>query len=99
MSEIYVLFSQIHDQILYLFWTLGTTWTQEIIDLLLHNGDAEACKRAPTPVRSPFLEICSPPPIPSGVHFCLKLFFLYFDGIERLRCYQLVPLFSLCEKP
>uniref|UniRef100_A0A8C6LH89 Sulfotransferase n=1 Tax=Nothobranchius furzeri TaxID=105023 RepID=A0A8C6LH89_NOTFU len=44
----------------------GTTWTQEIVDLLLHNGDADACKRAPTPVRSPFLEICSPPPIPSG---------------------------------
>ncbi|KAK7919638.1 hypothetical protein WMY93_010922 [Mugilogobius chulae] len=44
----------------------GTTWTQEIVDLLLHNGDAEACKRAPTPVRSPFLEICSPKPIPSG---------------------------------
>lgn len=45
----------------------GTTWTQEIVDLLLHNGDAEACKRAPTPVRSPFLEINSPPPIPSGL--------------------------------
>ncbi|TMS21981.1 Sulfotransferase 1C1 [Larimichthys crocea] len=45
----------------------GTTWTQEIVDLLLHNGDAEVCKRAPTPVRIPFLEICSPPPIPSGL--------------------------------
>ncbi|TWW81310.1 Sulfotransferase 1C1 [Takifugu flavidus] len=43
----------------------GTTWTQEIVDLLLHNGDADACKRAPTPVRSPFLEIYGPPPIPS----------------------------------
>ncbi|KAI1896361.1 hypothetical protein AGOR_G00094000 [Albula goreensis] len=45
----------------------GTTWTQEIVDLLLHNGDAEACKRAPTAVRIPFLEIHSPPPIPSGL--------------------------------
>lgn len=45
----------------------GTTWTQEIVDLLLHNGDAEACRRAPTPMRSPFLEIKSPPPIPSGL--------------------------------
>lgn len=45
----------------------GTTWTQEIIDLLIHNGDAEACKRAPTPMRSPFLELKSPPPIPSGL--------------------------------
>lgn len=51
--------------------SLGTTWTQEIVDLLLHNGDAEACKRAPTPIRSPFLEICSPPPIPSGTCSCL----------------------------
>ncbi|XP_028990702.1 sulfotransferase 1C2 [Betta splendens] len=51
----------------------GTTWTQEIIDLLLHNGDAEACKRAPTPVRSPFLEIYSPPPIPSGLELLSKM--------------------------
>ncbi|XP_028287645.1 sulfotransferase 1C2 [Parambassis ranga] len=51
----------------------GTTWTQEIIDLLLHNGDAEACKRAPTPVRSPFLEIASPPPIPSGLDLLKKM--------------------------
>ncbi|KAI4883924.1 hypothetical protein NFI96_029746 [Prochilodus magdalenae] len=45
----------------------GTTWTQEIVDLLLHNGDAEACKRAPTVERIPFLEIQAPPPIPSGL--------------------------------
>ncbi|XP_037134881.1 sulfotransferase 1C2 isoform X2 [Syngnathus acus] len=51
----------------------GTTWTQEIVDLLLHNGDAEACRRAPTPVRSPFLEICSPPPIPSGLDLLNKM--------------------------
>ncbi|XP_077595836.1 sulfotransferase 1C2 [Stigmatopora nigra] len=51
----------------------GTTWTQEIVDLLLHNGDAEACRRAPTPVRSPFLEICSPPPIPSGLDLLKKM--------------------------
>ncbi|KAJ8414180.1 hypothetical protein AAFF_G00050500 [Aldrovandia affinis] len=51
----------------------GTTWTQEIIDLLLHNGDAEACQRAPTTVRIPFLEICSPPPIPSGLDLLLTM--------------------------
>ncbi|XP_049615530.1 sulfotransferase 1C1 [Syngnathus scovelli] len=51
----------------------GTTWTQEIVDLLLHNGDAEACRRAPTPVRSPFLEIWSPPPIPSGLDLLNKM--------------------------
>uniref|UniRef100_A0A8C6UH34 Sulfotransferase n=1 Tax=Neogobius melanostomus TaxID=47308 RepID=A0A8C6UH34_9GOBI len=51
----------------------GTTWTQEIVDLLLHNGDSEACKRAPTPVRSPFLEIFSPKPIPSGLDLLEKM--------------------------
>ncbi|XP_076857080.1 sulfotransferase 1B1-like [Brachyhypopomus gauderio] len=45
----------------------GTTWTQEIVDLLLHDGNAEVCKRAPTAIRIPFLEIQSPPPIPSGL--------------------------------
>ncbi|KAF7704960.1 sulfotransferase 1 family member D1-like [Silurus meridionalis] len=45
----------------------GTTWVQEIVDLLLHNGDAEFCKRAPTAARIPFLEIHYPPPIPSGL--------------------------------
>ncbi|KAL0984495.1 hypothetical protein UPYG_G00142240 [Umbra pygmaea] len=45
----------------------GTTWVQEIVDLLRHNGDAEATSRAPTPERFPFLEIHYPPPIPSGL--------------------------------
>ncbi|KAJ8344063.1 hypothetical protein SKAU_G00313920 [Synaphobranchus kaupii] len=45
----------------------GTTWTQEIVDLLLHNGDIEACRRDPIPVRSPFLEYFCCPPIPSGL--------------------------------
>ncbi|XP_062859334.1 sulfotransferase 1B1-like isoform X2 [Trichomycterus rosablanca] len=45
----------------------GTTWTQEIVDLLLHDGDAEVCKRAPTAVRIPCLEIQFPPPVPSGL--------------------------------
>ncbi|XP_030629177.1 sulfotransferase 1C2 isoform X1 [Chanos chanos] len=51
----------------------GTTWTQEIVDLLLNNGDAEACKRAPIVERIPFLEICSPPPIPSGLDLLKKM--------------------------
>ncbi|CAL8303374.1 unnamed protein product [Lota lota] len=45
----------------------GTTWTQEIVDLLLNNGDQEICSRAPIAVRMPFLEIFSPPPVPSGL--------------------------------
>ncbi|XP_066487522.1 sulfotransferase 1B1-like [Tiliqua scincoides] len=45
----------------------GTTWMQEIVDLLLVGGDLEKARRAPLHYRIPFLEICSPPPIPSGV--------------------------------
>ncbi|XP_077407103.1 sulfotransferase 1 family member D1-like [Vanacampus margaritifer] len=37
----------------------GTTWTQEIVDLLLHNGDAERCRRASIIKRHPFLEVSS----------------------------------------
>ncbi|XP_063286958.1 sulfotransferase 1B1-like isoform X2 [Pelobates fuscus] len=45
----------------------GTTWMQEIVDLVVNEGDLEKVKRAPTHIRFPFLEICSPPPIPSGI--------------------------------
>ncbi|XP_061665776.1 sulfotransferase 1 family member D1-like [Syngnathoides biaculeatus] len=51
----------------------GTTWTQEIVDLLLNNGDAEACRRAPTPARSPFLEICNILHLPSGLELLSKM--------------------------
>ncbi|XP_076857081.1 sulfotransferase 1B1-like [Brachyhypopomus gauderio] len=45
----------------------GTTWAQEIVDLLLHNGDTDVCKRAPTNKRMPFLEIQPYPNLPSGL--------------------------------
>ncbi|XP_077407126.1 sulfotransferase 1C1-like [Vanacampus margaritifer] len=34
----------------------GSTWTQEIVDLLLHDGDAEICRRAPINERTVLLE-------------------------------------------
>ncbi|KAM6178228.1 sulfotransferase 1C4-like [Rhynchocyon petersi] len=34
----------------------GTTWTQEIVDLIQNKGDIEKSKRAPTHIRIPFIE-------------------------------------------
>ncbi|XP_061098946.1 sulfotransferase 1C2-like [Conger conger] len=51
----------------------GTTWAQEIVDLLLHNGDKEACKRGPIVLRSPFLEIFYPPPMLSGLDLLYQM--------------------------
>ncbi|KAM5253514.1 sulfotransferase 1C4-like [Hipposideros larvatus] len=34
----------------------GTTWTQEIVDLIQNNGDIENSRRAPIQLRQPFLE-------------------------------------------
>uniref|UniRef100_A0A8C0GRV5 Sulfotransferase n=1 Tax=Chelonoidis abingdonii TaxID=106734 RepID=A0A8C0GRV5_CHEAB len=35
----------------------GTTWIQEIVDMIQHDGDIEKCKRATTYLRHPFIEI------------------------------------------
>lgn len=45
----------------------GTTWTQEIVDLILNHGDAEKARRAPTHVRMPFIEMTAPNPSLSGI--------------------------------
>ncbi|KAJ6654429.1 hypothetical protein lerEdw1_007022 [Lerista edwardsae] len=38
----------------------GTTWTQEIVDLIQHGGDLQKCARAPINQRIPFIEMSSP---------------------------------------
>nr|XP_033801734.1 sulfotransferase family cytosolic 1B member 1-like [Geotrypetes seraphini] len=45
----------------------GTTWVQEIVDMVLNDGDVDKCKRAPVYDRIPFLEIVEPKPLPSGL--------------------------------
>lgn len=47
-------------------FSIGTTWTQEIVDLVLNHNDFEKCKRAPIHERMPFLEMTSPNPTLSG---------------------------------
>ncbi|XP_029467021.1 sulfotransferase 1 family member D1-like [Rhinatrema bivittatum] len=41
----------------------GTTWIQEIVDLIRHDADLEKCQRAPIFERIPFIELlyCMPP--------------------------------------
>ncbi|KFQ28066.1 Sulfotransferase 1C1, partial [Mesitornis unicolor] len=40
----------------------GTTWTQEIVDMIQQNGDVEKCRRTTTYRRHPFLEWFLPEP-------------------------------------
>lgn len=45
---------------------LGTTWTQEIVDMIQNDGDVQKCQRANTFARHPFIEWALPPPLNSG---------------------------------
>ncbi|XP_042328071.1 sulfotransferase 1C2-like isoform X2 [Sceloporus undulatus] len=45
----------------------GTTWIQEIVDMIQQRGDAQKCARAPLYQRSPYLEMFPPKPLPSGL--------------------------------
>ncbi|XP_069841938.1 sulfotransferase 1C4-like [Dendropsophus ebraccatus] len=35
----------------------GTTWIQEIVDLIMHDGNEQVCRRAPIYERIPFIEL------------------------------------------
>ncbi|XP_077171365.1 sulfotransferase 1C2-like [Paroedura picta] len=45
----------------------GTTWIQEIVDMVQHGGDPQKCARGPTHERMPFIDVFLPKPIPSGI--------------------------------
>ncbi|XP_058037081.1 sulfotransferase 1C2-like [Ahaetulla prasina] len=44
----------------------GTTWMQEIVDMIHQGGDPQKCARAPIYERIPFIEMCPPKPIRAG---------------------------------
>ncbi|XP_062993342.1 sulfotransferase 1C2-like isoform X2 [Elgaria multicarinata webbii] len=44
----------------------GTTWIQEIVDMIQQGGDLQKCARAPIYERMPFIEMCPPKPIRTG---------------------------------
>ncbi|XP_066475167.1 sulfotransferase 1C4 isoform X1 [Tiliqua scincoides] len=50
----------------------GTTWTQEIVDMIQNDGDLEKCKRASTFERHPFIEWVLHEHTPTG-----------FTGVEQ----------------
>uniref|UniRef100_A0A8D0HAT7 Sulfotransferase n=1 Tax=Sphenodon punctatus TaxID=8508 RepID=A0A8D0HAT7_SPHPU len=45
----------------------GTTWIQEIVDMIQHDGDLKKCKRANTYERQPFIEWVLQRPLSSGL--------------------------------
>ncbi|XP_030066075.1 sulfotransferase 1C4-like [Microcaecilia unicolor] len=45
----------------------GTTWIQEIVDLIQNDGDIKRCQRAPCHDRVPFIELMTPLSFKSGV--------------------------------
>ncbi|XP_077171864.1 sulfotransferase 1C2-like [Paroedura picta] len=45
----------------------GTTWIQEIVDMLQQGGDPQKCARAPTHKRMPFIDLFFPKPMTSGI--------------------------------
>ncbi|CAO2608061.1 Sulfotransferase 1C2 [Lemmus lemmus] len=45
----------------------GTTWIQEIVDMIEQNGDVEKCQREAIEHRHPFIEWARPPPPLAGV--------------------------------
>ncbi|XP_069840600.1 sulfotransferase 1C4-like [Dendropsophus ebraccatus] len=65
-DQIYNFQARDDDILISTFPKAGITWMQEIVDLIMLNGDVERSMRAPCFVKVPFIEV-NPRPMPSGV--------------------------------
>ncbi|KAH0626570.1 hypothetical protein JD844_001632 [Phrynosoma platyrhinos] len=50
----------------------GTTWIEEIVDMIQHGGDTQKCARAPIYHRIPFIDLFHPRSVPT-VEYQLRL--------------------------
>ncbi|OCT58317.1 hypothetical protein XELAEV_18002255mg [Xenopus laevis] len=51
----------------------GTTWMQEIVDLILQEGDVQKSMRAPCYVKVPFIDLVPMKPMPTGVELAQRM--------------------------
>lgn len=51
----------------------GTTWVQEIVDMVQHGGDKQKCARAPIYKRIPFIDLFPMKPISSGLEMAEEM--------------------------
>ncbi|KAM8960123.1 sulfotransferase 1C1-like [Pelodytes ibericus] len=51
----------------------GTTWTQEIMDLIVLEGDIKKSMRAPCYVKVPFIDLILPKPMKSGLELAEEM--------------------------
>ncbi|XP_058038583.1 sulfotransferase 1C2-like [Ahaetulla prasina] len=65
--------AQPDDLLLCTYPKAGTTWIQEIVDMIQHRGDAKKCARAPITERIPYIEFFPPKPIPTGFELALAM--------------------------
>uniref|UniRef100_A0A8D2LQQ7 Sulfotransferase n=1 Tax=Varanus komodoensis TaxID=61221 RepID=A0A8D2LQQ7_VARKO len=63
----------------------GTTWIQEIVDMVQQDGDLEKCQRAPVHHRHPFIEWARPPQPSGDTHIidCLVSYF-HFQRMSKV---------------
>uniref|UniRef100_A0A8C8Y1V3 Sulfotransferase n=1 Tax=Panthera leo TaxID=9689 RepID=A0A8C8Y1V3_PANLE len=61
----------------------GTTWIQEIVDMIEQNGDVEKCQRAVIQHRHPFIEWARPPQPSANAKDCMVSYY-HFQRMNQM---------------